>query len=163
MNDYINSRPSRRTVMSGALAAGIAALASAKASPASALVVSQPVKLVCVLRRKPSLTPAQFYDYWLNTHGPFAAEQVKILGATRYVQSHTTDESLNLTLQASRGTKAAYDGITEVWFPSDNALALKYATPEGLQASLRLAEDEKKFIDLADSSYFLTREHVIFG
>ncbi|MBF6302509.1 EthD domain-containing protein [Nocardia amamiensis] len=56
-----------------------------------------------------------------------------------------------------------FDGVTEVWFPSERALITALATPAGIQANQRLAEDEKNFIDLPRSSYFLTEEHVMLG
>jgi hypothetical protein len=154
---------SRRVFLAGATAAGISAVVASTAPPAAAATRSDPVKLVCVLRRRPGMTPAEFYDYWLYRHGPFATEQVKQLGAYRYVQSHTTSSTLNLLLATSRGTGEAFDGVTEVWFPSERALLTASATPAGQQANLRLAEDEKRFIDLPRSSYFLTREHVLLG
>ncbi|WP_433679700.1 hypothetical protein [Nocardia sp. CA-119907] len=37
------------------------------------------------------------------------------------------------------------------------------ATPAGIQANQLLTEDEKNFIDLPRSSFFLTKEHVLLG
>jgi hypothetical protein len=154
---------SRRAFVAGATAAGLSALLVSPVTRAAAAPLSDPVKLVCVLRRRPDLTPHEFYDYWLHEHGPFATKQVKELGANRYVQSHTTDSALNLLLTTSRGTSEPFDGVTEVWFPSERALLIALATPAGQEANLRLAEDEKRFIDLPRSSYFMTREHVLLG
>ena len=36
-------------------------------------------------------------------------------------------------------------------------------TPAGIQANDRLTRDEKNFIDLAQSSCFVTEEHVLLG
>jgi len=122
-----------------------------------------PVKLVCNLRRRADLTPAEFYDYWLNSHGPFATKQIKTLGGYRYVQSHKTDSSLNLLIRTTRGTGLPFDGVTEVWWPSEQALLTALATPQGQLANQRPIEDEKKFIDLSRCSYFMTKEHVLLG
>ncbi|WP_367669710.1 EthD domain-containing protein [Streptomyces sp. DT2A-34] len=49
------------------------------------------------------MSKADFYDYWLNQHGPLATELVKKLGAYRYVQSHTNNQDLGILLAKSRG------------------------------------------------------------
>ncbi|WP_330231417.1 EthD domain-containing protein [Nocardia sp. NBC_00508] len=139
------------------------AVLASHAPEAAADTTPDPVKLVCALRRRPDLLPAQFYDYWLHRHGPFATEQIKVLGGYRYVQSHTTDSTHNLLLATARGTGEAFDGVTEVWFRSEQALITAMATPAGMQTNQRLADDEKNFIDLPRSSYFLTKEHVMLG
>ena len=56
----------------------------------------------------------------------------------------------------------AYDGITEVWWDSLEDLVSGMNTPEGQAALKRLLEDEREFIDLANSFIFLTEEHLIF-
>lgn len=157
------SGPTRRTLITGATAAGLGALTATFVPQPAEAAITTPIKLVCAIRRRSDLTPRQFYDYWLYKHGPFATEQVKKLGAYRYVQSHTTEAALNLTLRETRGTMPPYDGVTEVWFRSALALTSAMATPAGAQANLKLAEDEKNFIDLSRSSYFFTTEHVMLG
>jgi EthD domain len=155
--------PSRRALLTGATAAGLAAVAASITVQPAEAATTTPIKLVCAIHRRPDLTPRQFYDYWLYKHGPFATEQVKKLGAYRYVQSHTTEAALNLTLQESRGTLPPFDGVTEVWFRSALALITALATPAGAAANLKLAQDEKNFIDLSRSSYFFTTEHIMLG
>ncbi|MEV5836948.1 EthD domain-containing protein [Nocardia sp. NPDC052112] len=149
--------------MAGTTAAGLGAILASHAPEADAGTPSDPVKLVCAIRRRADLSPAQFYDYWLNHHGPLAVEQITVLGGYRYVQSHTADPTQNLLLAAARGTGEAFDGIVEVWFPSEQAVIAAFATPAGVEANDRLTQDEQNFIDLARSSYFVTNEHVLLG
>ncbi|MFQ6398732.1 EthD domain-containing protein [Nocardia sp. KC 131] len=92
-----------------------------------------------------------------------AAEQIQVLGGYRYVQSHAADATQNLLLSTTRGADEPIDAIVEVWFPSEQALITALATPAGIEANLRLTEDEKNFIDLPRSSFCLTREHVLLG
>lgn len=155
--------PTRRTLVTGATAAGLGALAATLVPQSAGAASATPIKLVCAIRRRSDLTPGQFYNYWLHNHGPFATEQVKKLGAYRYVQSHTTEAALNLTLQESRGTMPPFDGVTEVWFRSTRALLTALATPAGAEANSKLAQDEKNFIDLSRSSYFFTTEYIMLG
>ncbi|MFF4250675.1 EthD domain-containing protein [Streptomyces sp. NPDC001663] len=154
---------SRRAFVTGATAAGLSAILVSHV-PQAAAATSDPVKLVCAIRRRPDLSPAEFYHYWLYNHGPLARKQVKKLGGNRYVQSHTNNAALSNVIATSRGQVGqALDGVTEVWFPSREALVKALASPEGEQANLRLAEDERNFIDLPRSSYFFTKEYVLLG
>ncbi|MEE1765185.1 EthD domain-containing protein [Streptomyces sp. SP18BB07] len=163
MNNAPQHANSRRALFTGATAAGLSAILAARA-PQAAAAASDPVKLVCALRRREDLSAAEFYRYWLYDHGPHATKQIKKLGGYRYVQSHTNNSDLNLLFTASRGQVGrAFDGVTEVWFPSREALVKALASPQGAEANLRLAEDERNFIDLPRSSYFFTKEHVLLG
>ncbi|KAI9011829.1 hypothetical protein DFJ74DRAFT_684757 [Hyaloraphidium curvatum] len=121
------------------------------------------LKLVYVITRRPDLTPEQFYDYWLNTHGPLVRSQAKTLRLRKYIQSHLiVDSPANEALRSVRGMLPPVDGITEVWWDSIEDFRAAYATPEGAIAAKILDEDESKFIDFKNSQVFFTEEHVIF-
>lgn len=154
---------SRRTFVAGAVTAGVGAFLAARVQQASAEPSSDPIKMVGALWRRPDLTPAQFYDYWLNQHGPYATEQIKVLGGYRYVQTHGLDSSINSVLAGMHGTGESYDGLVEVWFPSVQALITAMATPQGVLANQNLVNDEKNFMDAARCSLFLATEHVLLG
>jgi hypothetical protein len=85
------------------------------------------------------------------------------IGAVRYVQSHTVSPEMNAFLSHSRGSAEPYDGITEVWWESLEALQAAMGASESLEAQRCLIEDESKFIDFARSCLFMTEEHAIFG
>lgn len=78
----------------------------------------------------------------------------------RYVQSHTLSDDVNDPLREQRGTGEPYDGITEVWFDSLEAMAGRGR--DAAEAARRLHEDEMEFVDFGRSSVFLTVEHEIF-
>lgn len=80
----------------------------------------------------------------------------------RYVQSHTIDTPLNDALVQGRGMSPHFEGITEVWVDSLDALQAAAGTEEGQKAMTVLIEDEARFIDLARSTLFLTEEHEVF-
>ena len=120
------------------------------------------IKLVFCIRKAKGISDAEFRRYWLEEHGPRVRGHAAALGASRYVQSHTIDTDLNAGLQASRGARDPYDGITEVWWKDEPALQAGLATEAGRAAGLDLLEDERRFIDLEASSLFLTEEHEIF-
>jgi uncharacterized protein (TIGR02118 family) len=118
------------------------------------------IKLVFCCRRRPEVGREEFQRYWLERHGPLVRSLRGALPMRRYVQSHTLDTPANDAIRASRGSAAPYDGITEVWF--DDLASLAATGEEALAAARRLLEDEGRFLDLANSSVFLTEEHEIF-
>jgi hypothetical protein len=119
------------------------------------------IKLVYIVRRRPDFSPKDFYQRWL-AHGPLVSEVAEAVRARRYVQSHTIDTPLNEQFAESRGMGKAYDGITEVWWDNLEELVAGMNTVEGQASYERLLEDEREFIDLANSFIFLTKEHPIF-
>jgi uncharacterized protein (TIGR02118 family) len=121
------------------------------------------IKLVYCVRKRSDVSDDEFHRYWLEEHGPLVKSVREAMGAARYVQSHTIDPDSNSLLQASRGSRVAYDGITEVWWASRENFEQGLATDEGREAAQLLLDDEKNFIDLEGSSLFLTEEHEIFG
>ena len=121
------------------------------------------VKLVFCVRRRADVSSAEFHRYWLEEHGPLVKSSRQAMRAARYVQSHTVDPETNVLLQASRSSCDAYDGITEVWWETRADLEQGLATDEGRAAAAALLEDERRFIDLAASSLFMTEEHEIFS
>lgn len=121
------------------------------------------LKCVYCVRRLPSLSEEEFYDYWLNNHGPLVRKHAPVLGMRRYVQSHTIHEPmLNAAAQQPRGIHEMYDGITEVWWDSAESLAAALQTAEGQESNRLLSEDEARFVDCGRSAIFFSTEHTIF-
>ncbi|MFK7911429.1 MAG: EthD domain-containing protein [Akkermansiaceae bacterium] len=120
------------------------------------------IKFVYCVRKNPEMSDEEFRDYWLNNHGPLVKSVAETLQAKKYVQSHTIATPLNEVAQAPRMSKPPYDGITEVWWESHEALAAIVQTPEAQQALGTLVQDESRFCDLPNCSVFLTEEHTIF-
>lgn len=120
------------------------------------------MKMVYCIRRREGMSAEEFRKHWREDHAPRVKHFAKALHARHYVQSHTLDSVFNEALRASRGARPPYDGITEVWWDSEEELAAAMADPDGVEAGRALLEDEQSFIDLAGSSLFLTEEHEIF-
>ena len=108
------------------------------------------IKLTFCLRRLPHLSREEFQVYWREKHAPLVAKHAEVLGILRYVQNHTSHDNLNASMQASRGGPPAYDGVAELWFKSEEAMAANNSAAAA-KAGAELLEDEKKFIDLANS------------
>lgn len=120
------------------------------------------IKLVFCCRRRDDMTREAFQTRWLDVHGPLVRRLREHLPMMqRYVQSHTLPDAVNEPVRTSRGTGEPYDGITEVWFESLEAMGAG-DSQAAIDAAQQLLEDEGAFIDFARSSVFLTEEHEIF-
>ena len=117
------------------------------------------IKFVMCLRRRADLTREQFQDYWMNRHWPFFMQNADLMRAKKYVQSLTLDTPLNQGLRESRGMHPEYDGVAEVWFESEQDLMEAMSSPAMEKLGAALVEDESNFIDHANSSAFIVREH----
>jgi uncharacterized protein (TIGR02118 family) len=122
------------------------------------------IKLTFCLRRLPHMSREEFQDYWLNRHGPLVRSQMKAMRVRRYVQTHSLGEpALSAALVASRGAPEPYDGIAELYWDSREDLQAVGKDPAGREAGRILLEDERKFIDLANSPLWYNEEHEIIA
>ena len=119
------------------------------------------IKLVFCLRRRADLSREEFQKYWLEEHGPFFQQNAGTMRSKKYVQSHTLNTPMNDAFRESRGMRAEYDGVAEVWFESEADVMEAMSTPEGQKLAGALLEDESTFIDHTNSSAFLVEEHVL--
>ena len=117
------------------------------------------IRLVFALRRQPHLSRAEFQAYWLQQHAPLVAGLASDLNILRYVQTHTMDDPGNAAAQVARGTmEEEYDGVAELWWESEQALA-DQSSDAARAAGAALLEDEKTFIDLANSPIWFAYEY----
>lgn len=120
------------------------------------------IKLVYCLRRVPSLTREEFQKYWRETHAPLVKARAETLGIKRYIQVHTLDSGLNSALAASRGSADdPFDGVAELWWDDQAALAGGAGSEVGRQAGRELLEDERNFIDFSRSLIFVAEENKV--
>jgi uncharacterized protein (TIGR02118 family) len=89
------------------------------------------VKLVGLIRKRSDLTTEQFRAHWLEVHAPLARQ---LPGLRRYAVNFIDRKAV---------PNAAYDGFSELWFDSAEALEAALAGPIG-QA---IAQDISKFMD----------------
>jgi len=105
-------------------------------------------KNVEFVTRKPGLGVHDFQRYWLEVHGPLAAQIPMI---RRYVQSHTRPSAYE------RGRTPAYDGVAITWFDDTRAMRASAGTAQ----YARVRADEPNFIAPGDAPFIITTEHVI--
>ena len=119
------------------------------------------VKIIYCLRKKPDISKEEFYDHWVNKHGPLVAKYANTLGIKRYVQSHTTALDLNDFIKTTSGNADYYDGVAEIWLESREAFLAAGGKPEAQEANALIQEDAQKFVDSSSSCVFFTEEHTI--
>ncbi len=117
------------------------------------------VKLVFCLRRLPHLSREEFQRYWRETHAPLVASHAETLRIKRYVQVHTLDTPMNAAFRGTRGGPVEYDGVAELWWDSEDDFT--NPLPGAAEASAELLEDERRFIDLANSPLWIAVEHEV--
>jgi len=76
-------------------------------------------KRLGILRRKDGITHQEFVDHWLHRHATLC---VQLPGLCRY--------SINL-VDRQRFPNFDYDGFSELWFDSEEALNAGLQSPEG--------------------------------
>jgi uncharacterized protein (TIGR02118 family) len=86
------------------------------------------VKLVGLIRKRSDLTAEQFRAHWLEVHAPLARQ---FPGLRRY--------SVNFIDREATPT-AAYDGFSELWFDTAEALNAALASPIGEAIAADIAE-----------------------
>jgi hypothetical protein len=80
----------------------------------------------------------------------------------RYIQSHTIAPEINSGFVASRGLAQPLDGITEVWIRNEHDMDNPLDIDVARKGNVAMVEDERRFVDMARSRCFFTREHEIF-
>jgi hypothetical protein len=123
--------------------------------------VGNAVKMVVDVWKRPGLTADEFSARWLKDHGDLVRTHAKAMGFSKYVQNHRDPES-KLDFAELRGWVPAPDGVTEVWWPNEEAMKKAMASPEAVAAGLILRADEEEFIDPGMVRAFLAKEHSIF-
>ncbi|HXK25840.1 MAG TPA: EthD domain-containing protein [Myxococcota bacterium] len=121
------------------------------------------IKLSFCLRRLPHLSREEFQRYWFHTHAPLVRKHAEALRIQRYVQTHTLVGDAADSLRASRGGPPAYDGVAELWWNSLDDVTAAMGSPAGIEGGRILLEDERKFIDLANSPLFWANEREIIA
>ena len=109
------------------------------------------VKMTCLLKRKPGLTPAEFHAYWRDHHGPLMAATVSGSHVFRYEQNPKP-------LSSYQGDDDdGYDGVTVQWFE----------TMADYEASITASDvgdvmaDVAKFLDVDHLEFVVTENPVV--
>jgi uncharacterized protein (TIGR02118 family) len=117
------------------------------------------IKLVFMIRRREGTTQEEFQRYWKTEHAELVKRHAERLRIRRYVQTHARETDLDEAIAGSRGSEPRqYDGLAELWWDSLEDLLLAATSEEGQIAQQALLEDERRFIDVANSPIWLGEE-----
>jgi uncharacterized protein (TIGR02118 family) len=122
------------------------------------------IKVVFMIRRREGMTREEFQRHWRGEHAELVKRHAALLRVRRYVQTHARDTDLDDVLARSRGSEPhQYDGLAELWWDSIDDLVRAATSEEGQAAQQALLEDERRFIDLANSPIWLGEEIAVVG
>ena len=108
--------------------------------------MSQPVKLIALLKATPGMSREEFSRRWIEGHAPFALRFPNLKG---YRINVAIDE-----YQATEG-ELAYDGTAELWWDSLEEMRAAFDSPEAEAA----VADVNEFIAIQD--LIVTRETIV--
>jgi uncharacterized protein (TIGR02118 family) len=108
--------------------------------------MSQPVKLIALLKAKPGMSRAEFGERWVGGHAPLTLQFRNLKG---YRINVAIDE-----YQEIEG-ELPFDGTAEMWWDSLEEMQEDFASPEAQRA----VADADTFTVVRTHIY--TREHVL--
>ena len=108
--------------------------------------MSQPVKLIALLKASPGMSRAEFRERWVDGHAPFTLKFKNLKG---YRINVAIDE-----YQEIEG-ELPYDGTAELWWDSLEEMQEDFASPEAQVAGA----DADSFCVIRTHIY--TREHIL--
>ena len=105
------------------------------------------IKLICLLKRKPGMSPDDFHHYWRDVHGPLIASTKSGSHVLRYEQNHRP-------LSAYARDPDGYDGVTVQWFESEAEFHASLAEDD----YQLIDEDLPRFLDVPALMFLLTED-----
>ena len=106
------------------------------------------------LRQQARLSEEEARHYWLTHHGPIVRSHAEATGTLCYRQVHRANSPLDLEVQRARGTAVeSYLGHAEAWIDMGKAPN----TDEARRANAAFISDEKNFIDMERSTFYLAK------
>jgi len=108
--------------------------------------MSQPVKLIALLKAKPGMTREQFENRWVKEHAPLTLKFKNLKGYR-----------INIAIEEYQEIEGdlPYDGTAELWWDSIEEMKEDFESPEALKA----VADADEFTILRTHIY--TREHIL--
>jgi hypothetical protein len=115
------------------------------------------IKFVQCVRRKPGLSKQEFREQW-SGYGDKVRAVASASKGERCVLSTALVVDQNMDIMQSRGTKAPYDGMVEIWWErgGDVIAFLESDANNELLEDLRRAQEA--FMDLPNCTFFFASE-----
>ena len=118
------------------------------------------IKLICIVKRSPELSYAEFLKHWEENHAKLIRKHASVLGIKKYTQNRSINTA---ELQTQMGvlrevTSFDFDGIAELWYNDLESHLRSRQTEAGANALEEIIADEKRFIDLSKSQMWYSHE-----
>ena len=115
------------------------------------------IKFVQCIRRKRGLSKQEFRDQWA-AYGEKVKAVAEASEATRTVLSMALQVEQNLEIMQSRGTKAPYDGMVEIWWERANEVVAFLDSGAGDEILDDLRRAQEALMDLPNCTFFFASE-----
>jgi hypothetical protein len=115
------------------------------------------IKFVQCIRRKRGLTKQEFRDQWVE-YGNKVKAVADASDASRTVLSVALAMEQNLEIMQTRGTKAPYDGMVELWWDRGNDVVAFLDSGAGDKILDDLRHAQEAFMDLPNCTFFFASE-----
>ncbi|OAA58632.1 Dimeric alpha-beta barrel [Niveomyces insectorum RCEF 264] len=127
-------------------------MSSAAPPPSASTAPAKTYSVVAFLKRKPGLTPDEFYHHWVNVHGPLVRPWAVKHGFLEYRQIHLKP-AVNADRPVVGPEKAGVNTELQNW---DGCATFELASLDAFTAAFQdpyyqtvIAKDEDKFVDKA--------------
>ncbi|WP_158738217.1 EthD domain-containing protein [Alteribacillus sp. YIM 98480] len=123
------------------------------------------LKMTFCVKKLSHLSRQEFNQYWHETHASLVHKHALALRIKKYTQIPVLEDANEQeSIRSPRGAVSApFDGVAELWWESLEDLKESRRSPEGKKAAKELLEDERRFIDLSNSSLWYGEEREIFS
>jgi hypothetical protein len=111
------------------------------------------LKIICLMKRNPSLTLNEFIAYYENSHAPLSVRNLPMLSG--YSRSY-------MGVHGSAGTGLDADVMTAIWFHSQADRDLHAATMSRPEVGAIFVKDEEKLFDRVRIQVFEVEEHFTY-
>ena len=115
------------------------------------------IKFVQCIRRKRGLSKQEFRDQW-KAYGEKVKTVADASDATRTVLSVALAVEQNMEIMQSRGTKAPYDGMVEIWWERANDVVAFLDSGAGDKVIDDLRRAQEALMDLPNCTFFFASE-----
>ena len=110
------------------------------------------VRLTCLVRRKPGMSPEEFHAYWRDVHAPLVAGSRHGSHVLYYERNPRPLDDYRRT-----GDDPGYDGVTMQLFESVDAFYESLGEPDYAD----IAADIEQFMDTEATRWILTEEPTV--
>jgi hypothetical protein len=115
------------------------------------------IKFVQCVRRKPGLSKQDFREHW-GGYGEKVKEIASASKAARCISNTALVVDQNMEIMQSRGTKAPYDGMVELWWQKGADVVAFLQTNVGAEMVEELRAAQEAFMDLPNCTFFFASE-----